>query len=263
MTSSLRQPAFTMSTSRAAPLLPIACSPLAMPTLTIKATTQLRRHRRSCRRRFPDNKQFWARLLGQAGRSNHLTAANDLSNYTFVSTTDASLTANAAHDGPLGLSIASDTEWMYRNDATVHVAQGQVISTWVRSEAVVPSGRAYVGFGASATGALSLVMGGNTGQLILENNASFGFNVLNAVNQTWLANHWYRFEITWGVGGAIPGKLYDSDGTTLLNTVTATDNTITSGGLAFRGFGNTLDFDTVTDNAAGVHSPTYKVQMAA
>ncbi|HEV2667691.1 MAG TPA: PxKF domain-containing protein, partial [Blastocatellia bacterium] len=39
--------------------------------------------------------------------------------------------------------------------------------------------------------------------------------------------------------------LFDSDGTTLLNTVTATDTTITQGGLAFRGFGPTHFVDTV------------------
>src|SRR5262249_58482927 len=44
---------------------------------------------------------------------------------------------------------------------------------------------------------------------------------------------------------SITGRLFDSEGTTLLNTVTATDTTITSGGLAFRGFGPTHFVDSV------------------
>jgi len=79
----------------------------------------------------------------------------------------------------------------------------------------------------------------------LQRNTNFGFADIGVVPQTWVANKWYRFEIVWGVGGSITGRLFDSDGTTLLNTVTATDNTITSGGLAFRGFGPTHYVDTV------------------
>ena len=51
----------------------------------------------------------------------------------------------------------------------------------------------------------------------------------------------------WNANGTIVGNLYDSDGTTLINSVVAMDNTVFSGGIAFRGFGF-LDlkfFDTV------------------
>src|SRR5262249_39817936 len=96
-----------------------------------------------------------------------------------------------------------------------------------------------------AAGAYSMVLGGNTGTLILQRNAAFGFTTIGQVAQTWVANKWYRFEVVWGVGGSITGRLFDSDGTTLMNTVTATDTTITSGGLAFRGFGPTHYVDSV------------------
>jgi hypothetical protein len=154
------------------------------------------------------------------------------------------VTAAAAHDGPFGLQLGSITEWMWRNDAAVAVQQGDTISAWVQA-AGAPIGRLYVGFGASATGTLSMVLGGNTGTLLLQRNTNFGFADIGVVPQTWVANKWYRFEIVWGVGGNITGRLFDSDGTTLLNTVTATDNTITSGGLAFRSFGPTHYVDTV------------------
>jgi len=167
-----------------------------------------------------------------------------LTGYTFLGPNNASVTAAAAHDGPFGLQLGSVTEWMWRNDSAVAVQQGDTISAWVQA-AGAPTGRLYVGFGASATGTLSMVLGRNTGTLILQRNTAFGFADIGSVPQTWVANKWYRFEVVWEVGGSITGRLFDSDGTTLLNTVTATDTTITSGGLAFRGFGPTHFVDTV------------------
>jgi immune inhibitor InhA-like protein len=167
-----------------------------------------------------------------------------LTGYTFIGPNLASVTAAAAHDGPFGLQIGSLTEWFWRNDAAVAVQQGDTISGWVQA-AGAPIGRTYFGFGASATGTLSMVLGGNTSTLNLQRNAGFGFLDIGVVPQIWTPNKWYRFEIVWGVGGAITGRLFDSDGTTLLNTVTATDTTITSGGLAFRGFGPTHFVDSV------------------
>ena len=167
-----------------------------------------------------------------------------LTGYTFIGPNLASVTAAAAHDGPFGLQIGSFTEWMWRNDSAVAVQQGDTISAWVQA-AGAPTGRIYFGFGASATGTLSMVLGGNTSTLNLQRNAGFGFLDIGVVPQTWVANKWYRFEMVWGVGGSITGRLFDSDGTTLLNTVTATDTTITSGGLAFRGFGPTHFVDSV------------------
>ena len=122
--------------------------------------------------------------------------------------------------------------------------QGDLISVWVKS-AGTPDGRAYFGFGATSKGTYSLVMAPNTGQLVLNLNRSYGYKDLAAANQTWLADHWYRMEVSWGVGGKIEGRLYDSDGMTLLNTVTATNTLYSSGGIAFRAFGSTTDFDTV------------------
>ncbi len=170
-----------------------------------------------------------------------------LNGYTFLGPNLTSVTAAAAHDGPFGLQIGSFTEWFWRNDAAVAVQQGDTISAWVQA-AGAPTGRLYVGFGASATDTYSMILGGNTNTLLLQRNTftlPFNFITIGEVPQTWVANKWYRFEIVWGVGGSITGRLFDSDGTTLLNTVTATDTTITSGGLAFRGFGPTHFVDTV------------------
>jgi methionine-rich copper-binding protein CopC len=184
--------------------------------------------------------------------------SSDLSNYTFTSTNNASITAAAAHDGPYGLQLGDTTEWMYRTDAAAHVQQGEELSVWVKSTTNT-SGRAYFGFGASATSTLDMALGENTNELLLQDvtgyNGAAVYTVIATVPQSWLANHWYRFDVTWQTGGTIIGRLYDSDGSTLLNTVSGTDNSITSGGIAFRGFGSTKYFDTATVNGTQVVIP--------
>ena len=50
--------------------------------------------------------------------------------------------------------------------------------------------------------------------------------------------------MTWEEDGDIIGRLFDSNGTTLLNTVNAADTMISGGGIAFRGTGGTKHFDT-------------------
>src|SRR5262249_892962 len=112
---------------------------------------------------------------------------------------------------------------------------------------VAGEGRAYFGFGAGAGGTLSIVAAPNTGQLIIQKNGNFGCTNLASVSQTYKANHWYRLEVDWGTSGKIVGKLFDSNGTTLLKSVSATTTAIKSGGIAFRAIG-TYDkyFDAVT-----------------
>ena len=177
--------------------------------------------------------------------------SSDLSNYTFTGTNNAAITAPAAHDGPYGLQLGDTTEWMYRNDAAAHVQQGSDISVWVKSSTST-SGRAYFGFGATSTGTLAMTMGENTGTLLLQYVSPYSgsYTTLASMSQTWTANHWYRFEVDWQNGGTIVGRLYDSDGTTLLNSVTGTNTNITAGGIAFRGFGSTKYFDSVSGPAS-------------
>ena len=57
-------------------------------------------------------------------------------------------------------------------------------------------------------------------------------NILASDSQTWIADYWYQLQITWQTGGTISGELYESNGTTLLNSLTATATDITSGASA-------------------------------
>src|SRR5439155_21217826 len=132
----------------------------------------------------------------------------------------ASRSTSAAHDGTYGLDMRSNADWIYRNDAGAQLKAGDTASVWVKFAAYA-NGRAYFGFGASSSGTLSLVAAPNTGQLILQSNVGYGFTDLASVGMTYAANHWYRLEVAWGKSGTIVGKLFDSNGTTLLKSVTA------------------------------------------
>ncbi|MHC4979536.1 MAG: hypothetical protein ACYTGT_11015 [Planctomycetota bacterium] len=151
----------------------------------------------------------------------------------------------AAHDGDLGLANNNSSGWAYRDDAGVQLVQGDTVSFWLNL-GPKPGGRAYFGFGATAAGTMSLVAAPNTGDIRFQANPGYGFIELNSSPQVWEANKWYRLEVIWGVGGLLEGNLYDSDGETLLNTVSDVDDTFQSGGIAFRAFGGSDTFyDTV------------------
>jgi hypothetical protein len=171
----------------------------------------------------------------------------------------------AAHDDLKGLDKQDGYEWIMRNDAAVQFQAGQTISVWVKF-ADVADGRAYFGFDARPNGlthsplgqggGLALVLAPNTNQLILQKitstpgSTSAGFNHTNlaAVPQSYVANQWYRVEVSWSAtGNTFTGRLYGSTGIGLpLNTVTATTTPqFPQGGISFRALGHDKYFDTV------------------
>jgi hypothetical protein len=171
-------------------------------------------------------------------------------------TPSASAVTSAAHDGTFGLSDSNGADWIYRTDAAAKVKAGDTISVWLRFTGTA-DGRAYFGFGSSTTGTLALVAAPNTNQWMLmkvdftTNSSSGGtFTQIAAVTQTWQPNQWYRLQVNWGSSGLIVGKLFASDGVTLLSSVQGVQASgspaITSGGIAFRGFGSHVkSWDTV------------------
>lgn len=170
--------------------------------------------------------------------------SGSLSLYTQQSNASPVIEAAAAHDGNLGLSMNSSLDsWIYRDDAAAIVSQGDILSVWTRLKDRT-NGRAYVGFGASSLGTYSAVLAPNTNELLIQRNDSYGYLNIATAAQTYVADLWYRFEINWGIAGLIDLDLYGSDGTTLLNSVSITDTTYSSGGIAFRGFDGNKQFDT-------------------
>lgn len=189
-------------------------------------------------------------------------------------TPDISVTATAAHDGPFGLEDADKpppNAWIYRDDSAVHLQRGDVVSVWLQTRPATDPfglafGRGYFGFGATAAGTLSVVMAPeestepNNGDLLIQRNTGYGFETIASGSQPWLVDHWYRIEVTWIIDGSIVVRLFDSDGTMLLNTVTGRDDTISSGGIAFRSFYARKFFDTVQ---IGLPNPDlYRIALA-
>jgi hypothetical protein len=188
--------------------------------------------------------------------------AGNLGAYTTAlrSTPSAVLLPIAAHDGLQGLDKQDGYEWIIREDSGSTVQEGDTVSVWAQF-AGVADGRAYLGFDShdiapahatlSTGGTLAVVMAANTSELLIQKDAGSNgvasFNNIASTPQTYLPDHWYRLEATWGTGGNITATLYDSDGTTVLSTVSGTTTAPfpSGGGIAFRALGHDKYFDTV------------------
>jgi hypothetical protein len=188
-------------------------------------------------------------------------------NYKIVggSNFTASVDTAAHHDGTYGLDQSGSNEWIYRNDPTVQFGEGQTISVWVQMNKSA-DGRAYFGFGTTSSGTLSAVLAPNTNQFLIQSNSGFNnysnIGIANAPVGGYKANQWYLLQVAWGTSGTITANLYGSNGTALLDTVSAQTpaSWATSGGIAFRNSGNHHKYwDTVTVSAgaspASPHSP--------
>lgn len=141
--------------------------------------------------------------------------------------------------------VIADSGWYYRTDFST--GENSILSAWFRTGEgdgqLANDGRFYLGFGADASGASSFVAAPNTGDIRFQNNPGYDFDELNSVAQVFEAQKWYRLQVVFLPGGDILGGLYDSDGTTLLNSLVASGVTSSVGGIALRGF--EVAYDTV------------------
>jgi hypothetical protein len=163
--------------------------------------------------------------------------------------------AAAAHDGNFGAINHGGQDWVYRSDAAGQVHEGETISAWVQFHNSA-DGEAFFLFGANSNvdgsplATYSLVLAADKRKLFLQEN--YFPTQLNSTigtstqNTRFLANHWYRIQVIWGTNGSIVGQLYDSNGTTLLNSVSATANLFSSGAIGFHATGHDKYWDTVT-----------------
>ncbi len=176
---------------------------------------------------------------------------NGLGNYYYVGYNFplVSTTPQAAHPGTAseGLLDQGDGNWYFREDSGAVVSPGDTVSVWVNFSGVA-NGRAYFGFGTTGNGLDSVVLAPNSNQFLIQNNAGFNsYTNLAAANQTYAANTWYLVKLQWGTSGTVTANLYASNGTTLLNSVTAATGDVTPGTFAFRAIGSSKLFSTVTD----------------
>ncbi len=166
--------------------------------------------------------------------------------YPYVSISSAA--AHTASGATQGLVDQGDGNWYFREDSGAVINPGDTVTAWIEF-AGSANGRAYFGFGTTGNGLDSVVLAPNTGQLIIQNNSGFtSYTNLAAVNQAYSANTWYLVQLQWGKAtGEVIASLYASNGTTLLNQVTASTGDLTPGTFAFRAIGSNKYFSTVTD----------------
>jgi len=150
-----------------------------------------------------------------------------------------------AHDGGFGIL---DPDWYYRTDINIWNA-GEVVSCWVRPSSSA-DGRAYLGFAASAGGCWSCVAAPNSSQFIIQQNDEYEFDDIASTDQVWQADKWYKIAVVFQSTNSVTCNLYDSDGTTLLNSLSYTGVTGLPGGIAIRSF-NGFSLDTITSGAGG------------
>ncbi|MBP7510887.1 MAG: DUF5011 domain-containing protein [Bacteroidia bacterium] len=147
----------------------------------------------------------------------------------------STIVTTPVYSGTKALSCGGD--WAYRTDLNVGTA-GQKISWWVNFSA---SGRAYLGFGASASGGYSLLLAPNTTSFLIQQNAAWGYVDLISSAQSYNFNQWYKAEVVFNTSTNISCYLYGPDGITIVNSILNYSVAgLTPGGLSLRGFGGVV-----------------------
>lgn len=162
----------------------------------------------------------------------------------------ATVSGAYAHDG--GFGATTNSSWYYRDDADAQIQAGDTLSAWFKTDGS-RDGRFYLGFGADTAGANSFVSAPNTSQVLFQDNSGFGYSDTDTLSQTFESSKWYLAEVFFGFSGDITGNLFDSDGTTLINSLT-TNVLNYSGGIAVRSFGN-VGFDSIQLKSGSVPEP--------
>jgi hypothetical protein len=149
-----------------------------------------------------------------------------------------SIVDTAAHDFGFGVN---NPAWHYTTAITF--GPGDVMSLYVRFN--TETGRAYIGVNAGDAGAYSLVAAMNTDQLIIQNNAGYGYSQAATVPFTYVVGQWYRLEIEYGASGNVSGRLYEDDSTSPVSVLSHSFGTpFGYGGVAMRAF-NDVDIDSI------------------
>ena len=154
----------------------------------------------------------------------------------------AEIGAAGAHDGAFGVNVPLG-QWAYRTDMAATIGEGSVLSGWSKSS--TNFGRFYLGFGASDAGASSFVVSYGSGNIRFQNNDGYEFEQLNLSEFNFVEDAWYLATVSFG-GGSVTGRLYGSDGVTLLASLVGVGlNHGASGGVAVRGVGD-VNYDTIS-----------------
>ena len=144
-----------------------------------------------------------------------------------------------APDGSFGIYL-TDATWSY--NTSIAFTAGETLSAWINPGPGPSSGgqggRLYLGFAASSTDAYSFVAASDESVIGFQNNAGYLTPAFGASAAQDYADQWYLMTIARSIDGtSATARLYDTDGSTLLNSVTETGLTSTATGIALRGTG--------------------------
>ncbi len=141
------------------------------------------------------------------------------------------------HDGTRSIY---NPGWHYRTD--VSLGMGEKLSAWIYLTSAT-GGRAYIGFAASSGGCFSAVAAPNTNEFIIMQNSGYGYTDVATAAHTY-GTGWYRIEVEIVSSSEVVAKLYDSGGSTALETISYSSVTGLPGGIAIRSFGDVY-IDTI------------------
>lgn len=115
---------------------------------------------------------------------------------------------------------------------------GEVISYWVRFQ---QNTNAYLGFGIKHDNnqqqsiGYFLCVAPEQKTFDFRKSPDYTYPRLKSVSQTYKMHTWYKVELSFETQTKVTGRLYASDGTTLLNTLTHQIPDLAPGGIFFRG----------------------------
>jgi len=168
--------------------------------------------------------------------------------WTAKGATYGSITAGVSgceHDGLGGFDDGGNAgiNWYARTDVTVG-SPGQKLSMWFKTPAVAASGNVLLGFGSTGVRTWSLHAQVFNSALQFATNTTYGGGVSTIVSaaQAYALSTWFRLEVEFGTPGVsgtpVTGRLYSSDGVTVLNTLNTTISGFTPGGVSFLSLDN-------------------------
>ncbi|WP_168211009.1 cadherin-like domain-containing protein [Persicimonas caeni] len=134
-------------------------------------------------------------------------------------------------------------DWVYRTDVTIGQQAGERLGLWFHGS-TASSGRVYLGFDADGSGAKTFIASLNTTDIRFQDNAGYNHTQLNQTSQTF-NSQWYYLEVEFNGGGSVTGRLYDSDGTTLINSLTQSFSGSVVGGVVLRAFDDNVIDDVI------------------
>ncbi|MEI6067520.1 MAG: hypothetical protein WCP96_09285 [Methylococcaceae bacterium] len=146
-----------------------------------------------------------------------------------------------APDGSYGIAL-SDGAWSY--NTSIQFLPGETLSAWINpgpsatASNNAQGGRIYLGFDAGATDAYSFVAASDTNALGFQNNAGYSTPSFSSSAAQSYLDQWYFMTIGLSANGSsATANIYDTDGVTLLSSVTETGLLSNHTGIALRGIG--------------------------